>query len=420
MTTKPFVIAHVSDLHVSEFGDTFHDRMRLVRRSANPVALDGGRHQVRWAEAGWQVISEPGGLRGQKTSLIDPEGFKHGIPLRVTSGTRDPVERAAFKACRLEARRASTLARAVPTPGALDILLEATPRNSNLRVLKSAASIAPDVDAVVVTGDLTDDGAGYELVRAAFARFADRGMLFVVPGNHDRYLFPIAGSGRPRPTAESKRAAFNEFAEGLGLSLDASGAWVRYLEQAEAVVVGLDSCSRKQRRFFRHNGALGEAQLTFLKNLAREPQWKKARHRIVLLHHHVVPLPHGVGRRTPSEVGMRLDDAKSAAECFDAAGVTMVLHGHRHVSEQRQPAGSRFLILAAPSFTLGCRSGDAPSYWRVELGERAHISRATVALASTHDGEAESVEDEEPGSEPAIPDPSDPSLTDDESDPSLS
>jgi 3',5'-cyclic AMP phosphodiesterase CpdA len=278
-------------------------------------------------------------------------------------------------------------------------VLDATPRNSNLRLLKSADAISEDVDAVVVTGDLTDDGVGYELVRTAFQRFADRGMLFVVPGNHDRYLFPIAGSARPRPTAQTKQRAFAAFAESLGLRLDPCGAWVRTLEEAETVLVGLDSCSRKQRRFFRHNGALGQEQLAYLRRLAQEDAWKGARHRIVLLHHHVVPLPHGVGRRAPPEVGMRLDDARAAAECFDEIGVTIVLHGHRHVSEQRQPAGSKFLILAAPSFTLGCRSGDAPSYWRVELGERAHISRATVALTSTHDADAVSVADVEPGSE---------------------
>lgn len=396
MTKKPFVLAHVSDLHASEFGDTFHDRLRLVRRSAHPVALDPAHQKIRWAESGWKVLDERGALRA-RTTLIDPEGYRHGIPMRVTSGTRDPVERAAFKACRLEARRAETLTRSPPSPGALDILLEATPRNSNLRLLKSAQAIGHDVDAVVITGDLTDDGIGFELVRLAFKRFADKGMLFVVPGNHDRYLFPIAGSGRPRPTAESKKEAYTAFANSLGLNLDPSGAWVRVVDDSETVLVGLDSCSRKQRRFFRHNGALGESQLNFLRTVSREVSWKRARHRIVLLHHHVVPLPHGVGRRAPPEVGMRLDDAKSAAECFDECGVTMVLHGHRHVSEQRHPAGSRFLILAAPSFTLGCRSGDAPSYWRVELGERAHITRATVAMASTHDADAVSVEDVEPG-----------------------
>ena len=93
-----------------------------------------------------------------------------------------------------------------------------------------------------------------------------------------------------------------------------------------------------------------------------------------------MPLPHGVGKRTPSEIGMRLDDARSAAEVFEEVGITAVMHGHRHVSEQRQPAGSNFTILASPSLTLGCRSGDDPSFWRVELGERMHASRVRAPV----------------------------------------
>jgi hypothetical protein len=79
---------------------------------------------------------------------------------------------------------------------------------------------------------------------------------------------------------------------------------------------------------------------------------------------------------------MRLDDAKTVAEVFDEVGVTLVMHGHRHVSEERQPAGTNFRILASPSLTLGCRSGDAPSFWRVELGEHAHATRVRIPVAA--------------------------------------
>jgi hypothetical protein len=77
---------------------------------------------------------------------------------------------------------------------------------------------------------------------------------------------------------------------------------------------------------------------------------------------------------------MRLDDAKDAATVFNEIGVTLVMHGHRHVSEERQPAGCKFRLLASPSLTLGCRSGDGPSFWRVELGEHVHAARVLVPL----------------------------------------
>lgn len=378
-----FVVAHVSDLHVSEFGDTFHDRMRVVKRTAHPAPIDAGKYEVAWEEAGWRVLHEKGKKRA-KIALIDPQGYAHPIPsAKQGEGIIDPVERAAAKACRLEARRASTLASAVPPPGALKLLHETTPRNSNVRLLRAVAALEEaNVDAVAVTGDVTDDGAGWELVLAAFEKWQRKGRLFVVPGNHDLYLFPMRGSSRPRPTAASKREAWLAFAKRTGVEVHDGGGWWRVLPEADTVLVGLDSCARPQRRFFRHNGAIGKEQLEWLRSVGKTSDFRAARHRLVLLHHHVVPLPHGVGRRAPSEIGMRLDDAKSAAEVFDEIGATAVLHGHRHVSEQRQPAGSNFTILASPSLTLGCRSGDDPSFWRIDLGEKMHAERVRVPVAA--------------------------------------
>jgi 3',5'-cyclic AMP phosphodiesterase CpdA len=376
-----FVFAHVSDLHVSEFGDTFHDRLRIVKRSVNVASVDAAKYEIVWEEAGWRVIRERGKRRA-KIGLVDPENYVHPIPsVKESGGVLDPIERAAAKACRLEARRASVLARHPPAAAALRHLFDATPRNSNVRLLRSAQALEEaGADAVIITGDLTDDGVGFELVEAAFARWKDKGRLFAIPGNHDLYLFPMRGSGRPKPTHATKRAAWNAFAARLGLELHPTGAWWKAIPEANTVLVGLDSCARPQRRFFRHNGGVGKEQLDYLREIGKAPEFRAARHRIALLHHHVVPLPHGVGKRAPSEIGMRLDDAKSAAEVFDEVGITAVMHGHRHVSEQRQPAGSNFTILASPSLTLGCRSGDDPSFWRVEVDDRMHASRVRIAV----------------------------------------
>ena len=79
---------------------------------------------------------------------------------------------------------------------------------------------------------------------------------------------------------------------------------------------------------------------------------------------------------------MRLDDAKATAAVLNEIGVTHVLHGHRHISEERRPAGCQFRLLAAPSLTLGCKSGDGPSFWRIELDERSHASRVYIPLGA--------------------------------------
>jgi Icc protein len=391
-----FTLAHVSDLHVSGFGDTLHDRSRLVKRSARIADTSEARFATCWEEASWRVLRER--TKKSEVVLVDPEGYSHPIPsVRESGGLLDPIERAAAKACRLEARRARTLAGATPGEGALAAMLETTPHNANLRCLRAARVVSErDVDAVVITGDCTDDGDGWELVEGAFRRWHERRRLLVIPGNHDLYRFPIASSARPRPTEASKLARWQEFAARAGLELEPCGAWLRVLDEADAVVVGLNSCSRRQRAFFRQNGVIGPAQLAWLREVATRPRWKEARHRIVLFHHHVVPLPHGVGKRAPTEIGMRLDDARAFAETLAEVGATLVMHGHRHISERRSPAGHDFELLAAPSLTLGCKSGDAPSFWRVELDERVHVERVRIPV--------EAVEQEnDPGTDPPPP-----------------
>lgn len=402
MSVRPFVLAHVSDLHVSTFGDTFHDRLRVVSRSKNLADADASRWVPVWRGAGWQVLRRVG-KKSKDIQLLDPSGYAHPVPSRKQVDDPDPVVRAAWLASRLDARRSAVLAESPPSAARLALLAEGTPKNTNVRLLQAASAIGDDVDAVAITGDLTDDGAGYEVVLAAFARFREKGRLYAVPGNHDLYMFPFSGSGRPRPTPESKREGWRAFASALGLGLHPSGAYVRHVPEASCVLVGLDSCARPQRRFFRHNGAIGAEQSAFVRAVSETLEYRAARHRLVLLHHHVVPLPHGVGRRAPSEIGMRLDDAESAARLFDEVGVTAVLHGHRHVSEERKPAGARFRIFAAPSFTLGCRSGDGPSYWRIELGERVHGERVyTGGLAVAGDSVVSLEASDEPGDDEPI------------------
>jgi 3',5'-cyclic-AMP phosphodiesterase len=391
-----FTLAHVSDLHVSGFGDTLHDRARLTKRTARIVDTSEARFATCWEEASWRVLR--GRHKKKEIVLVDPDGYAHPIPsVRESGGLLDPVERAAAKACRLEARRARTLASATPSEGALASMLETTPHNANLRCLRAARVVAEhDVDAVVITGDCTDDGEGWELVAGAFRKWHERGRLLVIPGNHDLYRFPIASSARPRPTEESKRARWAEFAAGAGLVLEPCGAWKRDFPEAGVVIVGLDSCARRQRAFFRQNGAIGPAQLEWLRGLAATRDWQDARHRVVLFHHHVVPLAHGVGKRAPTEIGMRLDDARTFADTLTDVGATLVMHGHRHISERRSPAGHDFELLAAPSLTLGCKSGDAPSFWRVELDARVHVARVRIPV--------EAVEQEnDPGTDPPPP-----------------
>src|SRR5580700_5186713 len=125
----PFTFAHVSDLHVSSFGDTLHDRGQLIKRTARVVDTSAALFETCWEEAGWRVLRARAKKKPEIT-LVDPDGYGHPIPTaRQSGGLLDPVERAAAKACRLEARRSATLARSIPGEGALAQMLETTPHN---------------------------------------------------------------------------------------------------------------------------------------------------------------------------------------------------------------------------------------------------------------------------------------------------
>ena len=350
---------------------SFHFRKHRIVRAKKPFQQDEGESEV-WAEGGWRILQDGASQsRAPKLTVVDADGYAHKGWARPDGSMASAVAYAS----RVRARTAPVVAQRPPDADELFQLYAATPENTNLRLLAAARAMPISADYVFITGDLTDDGDGYEVIEAAFAPWIERGRFFAVPGNHDLYTVLIPSSVRPKPTRPSKRAAWEAFAARIGLVLDPSGAWARYLPDERVMMVGLDSCNTNQRRFFMHNGAIEAEQLEYLRTLAASPAWREAKHRIVGLHHHVVPLPHGIGRRAPPEIGMRLDNAKEVAAVFNELGVDLVLHGHRHVSEERRPAGSRFRILAAPSATLGCRSGDGPSSWQIDLQNKLQTER---------------------------------------------
>ena len=59
------MIAHASDLHASDFGDTFHDVRRVVKRSARVADTDPTRWEVYWQESGWRVLHKRGARRAK-------------------------------------------------------------------------------------------------------------------------------------------------------------------------------------------------------------------------------------------------------------------------------------------------------------------------------------------------------------------
>ena len=219
VSSRPmFTLAHVSDLHVSAFGDTLHDRARLIKRSARVADASEARFATCWEEAAWRVLRErnkkgerrPG--RSRRLRAPDPERARQRRSPRSRSSARPPRPAASRRGARprwrraaLERRRArarcSRRRRTTPTCGCL----------------RAARAVAEhNVDAVVLTGDCTDDGEGWELVEAAFARGTTRGRSSSSPATMTSISSPSRAARDPRPTQESKRARWQRVRRARG------------------------------------------------------------------------------------------------------------------------------------------------------------------------------------------------------------
>jgi Icc protein len=168
----------------------------------------------------------------------------------------------------------------------------------SLALVLAACERLDDISAVVVTGDLADDGsvAAYERVRATLLDFAT-GMgapLFVCPGNHDE--------------RDAFARVFGAGALGGRLCASTVVAGVR--------IVTLDSLVPGK-----WYGELGTDQLAWLAALLdHDPDVPT----VVALHHPPFDLGAEIQRR------VRLHDAERLADTITAGSVVAVLCGHFH------------------------------------------------------------------------------------------
>lgn len=172
------------------------------------------------------------------------------------------------------------------------------------------ALVDASVDAVLVTGDITHGGRRSELLafEDAFEPLLSRGVLVVVPGNHDR-----AGDDAGASLMIGARVGVSTFP---GLH-----------------VVRVDSTAAHNRSLLSPHGRLGPSDLADADAaLAEAPAGALT---VVMLHHHVLPLP-------PDDLAERLSgwlgwpqaaELPAGPELLARARrrCDLVLHGHRHV-----------------------------------------------------------------------------------------
>jgi 3',5'-cyclic AMP phosphodiesterase CpdA len=351
------LLAHISDLHVSRFGE--HVSSLRGRRVHGRAAPRGPAWDPVETVDGWRIERREHDLR-----LVDDAGAVHARR-RVEPADLPALQRSFAALVRERTRTAhDRLAARLPGRDEVERLLVEDPTNTNLLFLRAARVLVEDApDWVLITGDVTDDGVGYDLVLAALAPFVERGRLLAVPGNHDVYDSPpFVVPAHARKRRPEKLAAWSAFAAQLGLPV--APYWLRELGDG-VLVCGLDSCNPARTPLSASGAILPETLMALRATLAGAPAGAC---RVAMLHHHVVNPPVRAVGAAPWQLGMRLRNARVVYDTLRELQFRCVLNGHRHVGYRYHPSHAPMFV-SAPSATLGCRSGASPQpfYWRIEL-----------------------------------------------------
>lgn len=231
------------------------------------------------------------------------------------------------------------------------------------RVLARAADLAA-IDAVVVTGDLTDDGsaAAYRALQRAVEPWAARrgASVHYVMGNHD-----VAGG----------------FEQVLGDRVGLSEVRGFRIVRLDSSVPGAGY------------GALDAAQLRWLGDTLRAPGGENGT--IVLVHHPPVPA------MTPLLAALELQRPGELLEICSAAGVLAILCGHYHLPLVSTVGG--VTVAVAPGVTntadvavppgreralvgSGCALVEVPAAGDDSEGVTAGVRVTTLTAPSAQDG----------------------------------
>ncbi len=219
-----------------------------------------------------------------------------------------------------------------------------------------------NVSHVVLTGDVTHSGRfeEYAELRALLGPLLRAGKVTVVPGNHDR------GNDDAAELITRGRRVWVERRPGLHL-------------------VCVDSTAPHNRASFRAHGSLCERTLAEVDVALDQAGPEDAV--VLLLHHHLVPLPvEGVGEWFAHQFGWpHAAELPLGRRLLERAlgRCDLVLHGHRHVPRRFEVAGgARPLTVcnAGSSTELGAyrlfrlahgRLAEKPIWWP-RREERAH------------------------------------------------
>lgn len=370
------LIAHLSDIHVSQQGSILtQSRARVREANGDDTWQTVAKHQ------GWRVQASRAATkkfaRRDKLRLLDARDvIVQQLKLKKSVVEEEVVDEfLALAKMRID-HSAQALTANFPSKSEMAELLQLDPKNTNLRfcaVVHQLLDAPPDW--VLLTGDLTDDGVGYELIEEGLKSFIQDGRLLATPGNHDIYPSPpIVTHKSDRMSVAEKRRVWGGFCARIGQSPGTPTV----VELAAGVVLAILDSAHPTKIPGSHSGAILEHELHFLQGYFSH---RPAELRLCCLHHHIVNPPNSLTGNAPMQAAMRLRNAKLVSQVLSELDFQVVMNGHRHLGYRYHPAHAP-LYLSAPSTTLGCRSGQAPYYWQLRIGEGKVREVQAVAISA--------------------------------------
>ncbi len=224
-------------------------------------------------------------------------------------------------------------------------------------------------DLIVVTGDITDDGLGYMKFYKAFKYFINRGMVIVIPGNHD--LNPLGASVF---ASGFKIADYKEFARIIMGKRKYIDNFI--FEFDNLIIMGTNSNAGINKNIL--DNAVGyvdlrrdEALTRLIANMSQGSASgnmsqgsaltvrKNNKKKIFLMHHHLEKIEHGILGKISPEIEdfidnfMKLENAKEVSSFCKKNNINLLLHGHKHISyEKNSSINDKMQIFGAPSTTI--------------------------------------------------------------------
>ena len=231
-------------------------------------------------------------------------------------------------------------------------------------VLDDILRRVPDLDALVVSGDVADSGldaGAYLTLRRELER---RGGLLerthIIPGNHDRRAPLLAAF----PECDGTRIHSDAVSQAGGELTEASFAASVHIANGEWRLIGLDSGGTSSAP------TLSSAQLQRLSNELGDAQHRDKR-TLLFMHHAPVAVGHYFDSPFPDTVLASLESTLRGSTRVEA-----FLTGHNHYEGEAEFAG--LPVLVSPSTTCQYATNPADGSWMVASAAADHTHLAGI------------------------------------------